>query len=405
MQLSNIYPIYTTHINQSCYQMDEYLHISQLTEQMMNTQTRGIIAETSNTSIIRILHVDDDPLILSTSKMLLEDEGKFQVETASNVDEALKKLSCQTFDAVISDYNMPKTNGLQFLEELRSQKNEIAFVMFTGKGREEVAVKALNLGADRYINKNGDTEAVYCELSYALSKIVERKRTRRMLIEDSKKINNLNEKLRVVGSLTRHDVRNKLSALNVHIFLLKKKAKRNLELAQHIQGIELASKQIVELLEFARVYEKLGAEELNYIDVGDCIAKASELADLKSNELINECYGLTVMADSLLRQLLYNFIDNTLEHSQSSTKIRFYYEVGSTIKLIYEDNGVGIAAECKTALFDERNSTGIGHGLYLVRRICETYGWSIVETGKLGQGVRFVISIPEPLAKAYKAPI
>lgn len=379
--------------------------IGQLTVQMTNAQTHQVIQESCATSTIHVLHVDDDSLILSTSKMILEDSGKFEVELASSVDEALKKLANQTFDAVISDYDMPKKTGLQFLEELRSQKNEIAFVMFTGKGREEVAVKALNLGADRYINKNGDVEAVYCELSYALSKIVERKRTRRMLVEDSKKINALNEKLRVVGSLTRHDVRNKLSALNVHIFLLKKKVKDHPKLAQHIEGIELASKQIVELLEFARIYEKLGAEELNFIDVGDCIAKASELVDLKNNELINDCHSLTVMADSLLRQLLYNLIDNTLQHSQNSTKVRFHYEEDSTLKLIYEDNGVGIAEDRKKAIFEERNGTGIGHGLYLVKRICDTYGWEISETGKPGQGVQFVISIPKSLAKTGKEPI
>lgn len=372
---------------------------------MINVQTSGVIGESCNTGAIRILHVDDDPLVLSTSKMMLEADGKFQVDVASSVDEAQKKLNCKPFDAVISDYDMPKRNGLQFLEELRTQKNEIAFVMFTGKGREEVAVKALNLGADRYINKNGDTEAVYCELGYALSKIVERKRARRMLLEDAKKINSLNEKLRVVGSLTRHDVRNKLSALNVHIYLLKKKVKDNPEYIQHIQGMELASKQIVELLEFARVYEKLGAEQLGFIDVGDCIAKASDLADLKNNQLINECHGLTVMADSLLRQLLYNLIDNTLQHGQNSTKIRFYYEEDLTIRLIYEDNGVGIAEECKTALFEERKGAGIGHGLYLVRRICETYGWTITETGKLGEGVKFVICIPKPMVKAIKESI
>ena len=95
--------------------------------------------------------------------------------------------------------------------------------MFTGRGREEVAVKALNLGADRYINKNGDPEAVYCKLAYAITKIVERKKARMQLLEDAKKINQLNEKLRVVGSLTRHDIRNKLTALNGQVYLLKKK--------------------------------------------------------------------------------------------------------------------------------------------------------------------------------------
>ena len=64
-----------------------------------------------------------------------------------------KKWKKNSYDAVVSDYEMPQKNGLDFLKELREQKNDIAFILFTGKGREDVAVKALNLGADSYITK------------------------------------------------------------------------------------------------------------------------------------------------------------------------------------------------------------------------------------------------------------
>jgi signal transduction histidine kinase len=352
---------------------------------------------TDETGKLIVLHVDDDPAILATSKMILESDNKFQVETATSVDEAIKKLSQQTFQAIISDYEMPKKDGLQFLEELRKQKNEIAFVMFTGRGREEVAVKALNLGADRYINKNGDPEAVYCELSYALTKIIERKKARKMLLDDAKKIYCLNEKLRVVGGLTRHDVRNKLAALNAHVFLLKKRVKDNPDVVKHISGIELAVKQIVELLEFSRLYEKLGAEELKFIEVGKCITEASRLTDLKETKLINQCHGIAVMADSLLRQLFFNLIDNTIKHGKTSNQIQLRIEPDEfTVKLIYEDNGVGLAEELKKDLFAERSQS---HGLYLVQRICEAYGWAIAETGQLGQGAQFTITIPQSLVQ------
>jgi DNA-binding NtrC family response regulator len=104
--------------------------------------------EASNTTIKRILHVDDDPCILEVTKNILELEGNFEVDNVSSVDEALKKLEQQTYDVIISDYEMPQKNGLQFLQELREKHNNIPFVVFTGKGREEVAVKALNLGTD-----------------------------------------------------------------------------------------------------------------------------------------------------------------------------------------------------------------------------------------------------------------
>ncbi len=78
---------------------------------------------------------------------------------------------------------MPKKDGLQFLQELREAKNDIPFVLFTGKGREEVAIKALNLGADAYVNKQGNPETVYGELSDALVKTIERKTFKRLHAE------------------------------------------------------------------------------------------------------------------------------------------------------------------------------------------------------------------------------
>ena len=76
------------------------------------------------------------------------------------------------FDAIVSDYQMPGEDGLDFLKELRKKGNTTPFVIFTGKGREEVAIEALNLGADRYIQKSSDPEAVFIELSHCIKQIV-----------------------------------------------------------------------------------------------------------------------------------------------------------------------------------------------------------------------------------------
>ena len=138
-------------------------------------------------NIIHILHVDDDPTILEISKLLLIDMGNFEIDHARCVDEALKKISNGNYDVVISDYEMPQKDGLQFLKELRAQTNEIPFILFTGKGREEVAIKALNLGADAYINKQGDPETVYAELSHTIAKATERKNSIRRLAESEAK--------------------------------------------------------------------------------------------------------------------------------------------------------------------------------------------------------------------------
>src|SRR3990170_5381249 len=126
---------------------------------------------------IRVLHVDDEAGFLKVANECLKRGGPFKVDTALSVDEALKKMKEKEYDAVVSDYRMPGKDGLEFLEQLRKEGNGIPFIIFTGKGREEVAIKALNYGADQYLNKKGDPETVYCELAHAIRQAVDRRST------------------------------------------------------------------------------------------------------------------------------------------------------------------------------------------------------------------------------------
>lgn len=138
---------------------------------------------------IHVLHVDDDLRILKFSKIFLEMEGNFEVDTASSVDEAFGKLAGQSYDAIISDYKMPQKNGLQFLQELRKKNNIVPFFIFTGKSREDVAIQALNLGADQYFNKTDAIESVYCNLARAIQQAVDRTSMHIKLLEREAKLN------------------------------------------------------------------------------------------------------------------------------------------------------------------------------------------------------------------------
>jgi CheY-like chemotaxis protein len=140
---------------------------------------------------LRILHVDDDQSVLEISKHLLMDMGNFEVDSSLSVDEAFQKLAQHAYDVVVSDYEMPQKNGLDFLKALRLQKNEVAFILFTGKGSEEVAAKALNLGAEGYYNKEGFVETVYEELSFAIQMVVKRRYAQISLMERRLPIKNV----------------------------------------------------------------------------------------------------------------------------------------------------------------------------------------------------------------------
>jgi PAS domain S-box-containing protein len=211
------------------------------------------------------------------------------------------------------------------------------------------------------------------------------------------KVVELNEKLKVVESLTRHDIRNKLSALNGRIFLLKKRLSDNAYALAQLKEMESVSRQMLRIMEFEKCYVMVGSEELANIDVERYLSEAVLLfSDLKGARLINECHGLTVLADSLLRQLFYNLIDNTLKYAEKVSVIRVHYkDEGNQLKLIYEDDGVGIPDDIKKNLFQEGCGKGTGYGLYLIKRICEAYGWTIKETAKQGTGVQFTMTIPK----------
>jgi PAS domain S-box-containing protein len=213
-----------------------------------------------------------------------------------------------------------------------------------------------------------------------------------------KKLEDVNEKLRVIGKLTRHDVRNKLLMINNYSYLLKKKLGADPEIIKNIEAIESASYLADRLFEFGKFYEQIGVEEQKEINIEQYFNEAVALtANLGKIEIICDCKNVTVMADSLLLKVFYNLIDNSLKHGNKVKKIKLSCITnGGTMKLIYTDDGVGIPKTKKTKLFTEGFTTGKGTGLGLsiIQKILQVYGWTITEEGKPGFGVEFVIRIP-----------
>jgi DNA-binding NtrC family response regulator len=162
---------------------------------------------------IYVLHVDDDASLLEiTKEILLNLDCSFEIDCACCVDDALKKLATGSYDIVVSDYEMPEKNGVQFLKTLREAKNEIPFILFTGKGREEVAIQALNLGADGYHNKQGSPETVYGELAHNLLSLVEKTKTKKALEESEKRYRTLMEQ--AAEAIFVHDTKGKITDIN-----------------------------------------------------------------------------------------------------------------------------------------------------------------------------------------------
>ena len=146
-------------------------------------------SSTINKNIIKVLHIDDEEDFLIITKEFVErlSEGEITIVSSSNPLEALERVETKEFDVIVCDYMMEELNGLDLLRKLKTQDYDIPFIIFTGRGREEVVIKALNLGADYYLRKGLDAKSQYTELVHQIKTVFRHKTAERDLRESEEK--------------------------------------------------------------------------------------------------------------------------------------------------------------------------------------------------------------------------
>lgn len=122
--------------------------------------------------MISVLCVDDEPNFLYLSKTFLEKTGDFTVDTAQSAEEALCMILRREYDVIISDYMMPKTDGLKLLRTLRNEGDDTPFILVSCRGQEPEVVEAINDGLSGYLSKEGDPLYSYAMLSHRIKQVV-----------------------------------------------------------------------------------------------------------------------------------------------------------------------------------------------------------------------------------------
>jgi len=113
---------------------------------------------TGSSGSIRVLYVDDDPEFADLTATFLErKDDRLTVETATSADEGLDRLAGDV-DCVVSDYDMPETDGIEFLEIVREAHPDLPFILFTGEENETVAGDAISAGVTDYLQKETSTD-------------------------------------------------------------------------------------------------------------------------------------------------------------------------------------------------------------------------------------------------------
>jgi len=139
-------------------------------------------------STVRVLHVDDEPGFGDmVAEFLEKEDGDIEVETETDAEDALETLENDEIDCVVSDYDMPGMNGLELLEEVRDSYPNLPFILFTGKGSEEVASDAISAGVTDYLQKEPGTEQ-YTVLANRIENSVSMRKSEQELRETTKRL-------------------------------------------------------------------------------------------------------------------------------------------------------------------------------------------------------------------------
>ncbi|HVP96091.1 sensor histidine kinase [Methanoregula sp.] len=139
------------------------------------------------------MYVDDESALLDLTRIYLEGSGEFKVDTVLSVHDATEALMRESYDVVVSDYQMPDMDGVVFLKQLRHQGNPIPFIIFTGRGEENVVIEALNAGADFYVQKGEDPKVQFADLGNKIRQAVRRSTAERSLRESEERFRNVVE--------------------------------------------------------------------------------------------------------------------------------------------------------------------------------------------------------------------
>lgn len=118
-----------------------------------------------------ILLVDDEPNVLKAFQRALRKEP-YILLTAQSAEEGLKLLEAREVSLVISDYNMPRMNGLEFLKSIKTQYPHILAIMLTGQAEIQIAVQAINeAGVYKFIQKPWDDQDLKITILRALESL------------------------------------------------------------------------------------------------------------------------------------------------------------------------------------------------------------------------------------------
>ncbi|MFA5086407.1 MAG: hybrid sensor histidine kinase/response regulator [Candidatus Paceibacterota bacterium] len=335
---------------------------------------------------LRILLVEDEKDLAEVIKETFEETGEFKVFILSDASRVKECLEKNPVDAIICDYVIPGTNGMELLRDLKTgQFKDIPFILYTGKGSEEIEKESLKSGAFYYVQK-GTSSVDY--LMYVTKDVVARKRS----VANAPKII---KKMQLHSSSVAHDLKNIFLTLGGYTDLVRRTDDPKSREAMCDKIEKIVEKAIV-INKNSESYCQIAGSDEGWIVLKEAMSGIEiRYPNFKFINQVPE--DIEIFANPSIFSDIFNcLLDNSQRHGgENVSEIRYSFSKDEKfVRFVFEDNGKGIPTENKSRIFEKGFGDNTGFGLYLARESMEMCDGWIIETGKPGQGARFEILSP-----------
>ena len=353
----------------------------------------------------KIMIVDDEKDVVNTINDILTEEG---FETFSSYDgkDALRQINEKSPELILLDCYLPKMMGKDVLKEIRKMDEDIAVIMMTGLGEEQLVISLMKAGASDYLKK---PIGKFTLLS-AVKDVLRKKDINREMIQS--------ERLLLLGELfpfLAHEIRNPLHAIGGALTIIQKRTKADPLIEQSINvihdEIKRLSNFVKECLEFSNPSDP---SKFVITDINDVIISSLDLMTPVFKDLSKDInLSLSLQEDlrqiktnfNEIKQVFLNIIKNSVEaiDNEGEIIVKTYSKKQKSEKFItieFSDNGKGIKEEILKKIFDPFFTTktgagGTGLGLAVCKKIiCDNHQGIIDIKSNKDEGTTVTIKLP-----------
>ncbi len=372
----------------------------------------------SEAKAIKVLLVEDNPGDARLAQEVLADAGtgKFETAVAVCLADAIERLEGKSYDVVLLDLSLPDAQGVETVVRLQVARPQLPIVVLSGLDDDEVALEAVQLGAQDYLAK-GETSSEI--MARAIRYAIERKRGQQQLLQEKERAEVANRARSEFLANMSHELRTPLNAIIGFSEAIVEELLGPYEhptYKQYVADIHDSGMHLLEIindiLDLAKIDAGTATIEEECVDVPEIVQASMRMIEQRAADAgiavivrIGEDIPQLWADRRLLRQILVNLLSNAVKFTPAGGQVTVVaaLEADNVLALTVADTGIGIAREDipkAMSLFGQvdgslsRKYAGTGLGLPLARRLIDLHGGTLTLESELGAGTTITVRFP-----------